>query len=67
MLNRYPQIDLMSEELRVFSEEILRKEPRVISLTESHEQDEDIGPHDGKDEPDAHPEPDPLGEEEGRP
>ena len=66
-MNRYPQIDPMSEEFRIFSREIPRKEPRIICLAESHEKDEDIGPHNGKDEPDAHPEPDPLGKEEGRP
>ena len=36
-------------------------------LTEPEQEDEEVAPHDGEDEPDAHPEPDPLGEEEGCP
>ena len=36
-------------------------------LTEPEQEDEEVAPHDGEDEPDAHPEPDPLGKEEGGP
>ena len=42
-------------------------EGTVLFLTEGHDKDKDIRPHNGEDEPDAHPEPDPLGEEKGRP
>ena len=43
------------------------KNPSSCRLSEPHEEDEEVAPHDGQDEPDAHPEPDPLVEKEGRP
>jgi len=55
--DRYSQIDPLFDEIP----------GRIRGSGEPHDHDEDIGSHDGKDEPDAHPEPDPLGEEEGRP
>ena len=44
-----------------------RGETGRVASAEPEEEDEEVAPHDGKDEPDAHPEPDPLGEEEGCP
>ena len=35
------------------------------ALAEPEEEDEDVAPHDGKDEPDTHPEPNALGDKEG--
>ena len=65
--DRYFQIVPLFEEPGARSREIRGKERSFTGLPEPQEQDEDIGAHDGEDEPDAHPEPHPLREEEGRP
>ena len=65
-IHRNLQIDLTGGKIRRRREGREKKDPRSF-LTKSHEHDEEVAPHDGDDKPGAHPEPDPLGEEEGRP
>jgi hypothetical protein len=66
LYDRYPQIEDISDGLRVHPGRFQGKDGCSRS-PEPEEENEDVAPHDGEDEPDAHPEPDALGNEEGRP